>query len=76
MPDMSANRLPIRATIVIPTRDRPGLLGRAVAGALAQTVPDLQVLVIDDGSGRVPWSGGNEGVVVMLSDVRELVARS
>jgi hypothetical protein len=26
--------------------------------------------------GRVPWSGGNEGVVVMLSDMLELVARS
>jgi hypothetical protein len=26
--------------------------------------------------GRVPWSGGNEGIVVMLSDVLELVARS
>jgi hypothetical protein len=28
------------------------------------------------GTGRVPWSGGNEGVVVMLSDMLELVARS
>ena len=45
---MSAPRL--AATIIIPTRDRPELLGRAVAGALAQTVPDLQVVVIDDGS--------------------------
>jgi hypothetical protein len=26
--------------------------------------------------GRVPWSGGIEGVVVNLSDVLELVARS
>jgi hypothetical protein len=24
--------------------------------------------------GRVPWSGGNEGLVVNLSDVMELVA--
>jgi glycosyltransferase involved in cell wall biosynthesis len=47
---MSANRLPVRATIVVPTRDRPELLGRAVAGALAQTVPDIQVVVVDDGS--------------------------
>jgi glycosyltransferase involved in cell wall biosynthesis len=50
MPDMSANRLPVRATIVVPTGDRPGLLERAVAGALAQTVPDIQVVVVDDGS--------------------------
>jgi hypothetical protein len=27
-------------------------------------------------AGRVPWSGGIEGVVVNLSDVLELVARS
>jgi hypothetical protein len=27
-------------------------------------------------NGRVPWSGGIEGVVVNLSDVLELVARS
>ena len=38
------------ATIVIPTHDRPELLERAVASALAQTVRDLQVVVVDDGS--------------------------
>jgi glycosyltransferase involved in cell wall biosynthesis len=45
---VSAPRL--AATIVIPTHDRPGLLERAVASALAQTVPDIQVVVVDDGS--------------------------
>jgi glycosyltransferase involved in cell wall biosynthesis len=40
------------ATIVIPTRDRPRLLERAVASALAQSVGDLQVVVVDDGSTR------------------------
>jgi glycosyltransferase involved in cell wall biosynthesis len=39
-----------RATIVIPTRNRPELVERAVASALAQTVPDIQVVVVDDGS--------------------------
>ena len=47
---MSATRPPVVATIVIPTHDRPGLLERAVASALAQTVHDLQVIVVDDGS--------------------------
>ena len=40
------------ATIVIPTHDRPELLERAVASALAQSVPDLQVVVVDDGSAQ------------------------
>jgi glycosyltransferase involved in cell wall biosynthesis len=39
-----------RATIVIPTHDRPRLLERAVASALAQTIADIQVVVVDDGS--------------------------
>jgi glycosyltransferase involved in cell wall biosynthesis len=37
-------------SIVIPTRDRPQLLVRAVTSALAQTMPDVEVLVVDDGS--------------------------
>jgi glycosyltransferase involved in cell wall biosynthesis len=37
-------------SIVIPTRDRPRLVSRAIASALAQTTPDLEVLVVDDGS--------------------------
>jgi glycosyltransferase involved in cell wall biosynthesis len=49
-PAMSGNRSPVVATIVIPTHNRPGLLERAVASALAQTTPDLQVVVVDDGS--------------------------
>jgi glycosyltransferase involved in cell wall biosynthesis len=41
-------------TIVIPTRDRPGLLAGAVASALAQTVRAIEVLVVDDGSAEPP----------------------
>jgi glycosyltransferase involved in cell wall biosynthesis len=37
-------------TIVIPTRDRPGLLREAVESALAQTAAGTCVLVVDDGS--------------------------
>ncbi|HTE67146.1 MAG TPA: glycosyltransferase family 2 protein [Actinomycetes bacterium] len=36
--------------MVVPTRDRPALLPRAVASALAQTVTDIEVVVVDDGS--------------------------
>ncbi|MDP8958475.1 MAG: glycosyltransferase family 2 protein, partial [Actinomycetota bacterium] len=38
------------ATIVITTHDRPELARRAVRSALAQTVRDVEVIVVDDGS--------------------------
>lgn len=38
-------------SIVVPTRDRPGQLARAVASALAQDYPRLEVVVVDDSSG-------------------------
>jgi glycosyltransferase involved in cell wall biosynthesis len=57
-----------RATIVIPTHDRPLLLERAVSSALAQTVEDIQVVVVDDGSA--------EPVRLGLADPRLLVVRN
>jgi glycosyltransferase involved in cell wall biosynthesis len=42
-----------RLSIIIPTRDRPHLLPRAVKSALEQTVDDLEVIVVDDGSTEV-----------------------
>jgi glycosyltransferase involved in cell wall biosynthesis len=37
-------------SIVIPTRDRARLVSRAIASVLAQTMPDFEILVVDDGS--------------------------
>jgi glycosyl transferase family 2 len=37
-------------SIVVPTRDRPELLARAVDSALAQTYQPIEVVVVDDGS--------------------------
>ena len=36
-------------TVVIPTRNRPDLVGRAVRSALLQTLTDLEVVVVVDG---------------------------
>ena len=38
-------------SVVIPTRDRPVLLARAVRSALAQSRPPIEVIVCDDASG-------------------------
>ncbi|MBP2473934.1 glycosyltransferase involved in cell wall biosynthesis [Crossiella equi] len=40
-------------TVVVPTYRRPEQLGAAVRSALAQTVTDLSVVVVDDGGGEV-----------------------
>jgi glycosyltransferase involved in cell wall biosynthesis len=37
-------------TVVVPTRDRHGLLAEAVASALGQRDADVEVIVVDDGS--------------------------
>lgn len=39
-----------RVSVVIPTHNRPTFLRTAVASALAQSVPPLEVLIVDDGS--------------------------
>ncbi|MFM8305242.1 MAG: glycosyltransferase family 2 protein [Actinomycetota bacterium] len=46
---LPAGDLPI-VSVVITTHDRPELAQRALASALAQTRPDVEVLVVDDGS--------------------------
>ena len=42
-------RMPPEVSVVIPTRNRPGLVTRAVHGVLAQTYRDLEVIVVIDG---------------------------
>lgn len=61
----------LRASIVIPTHDRPALLPRAVRSALAQTVDGMEVLVVDDAS-RLPAAE----VLAPLADPRLRVVRN
>src|ERR1700761_3851717 len=37
-------------SVVIPTRDRRELLHRALRSVLEQSLPDIEIIVIDDGS--------------------------
>jgi glycosyltransferase involved in cell wall biosynthesis len=37
-------------TVIVPTRDRPHLVDRALDSVLAQTMDDFEILVVDDGS--------------------------
>ncbi len=37
-------------SVVIPTKNRPQLIGRAVASALSQEGPSVEVVLVDDGS--------------------------
>jgi glycosyltransferase involved in cell wall biosynthesis len=47
----TAGRPPAEVATVIPTYRRPDMVRRAVASALAQTVRDQTVVVVDDGGG-------------------------
>jgi cellulose synthase/poly-beta-1,6-N-acetylglucosamine synthase-like glycosyltransferase len=57
------SRRPARTTITIPSYDDEGTIVEAVESALAQTVGDLEIVVVDDGS-RVP-------VADVLSEIRD-----
>lgn len=52
--------MPPTFSVIIPTHDRPHFLEGAVASALSQTVDDIEVIVVDDGSdppASVPGDG-------------------
>jgi glycosyltransferase involved in cell wall biosynthesis len=55
-------------TIVVPTKDRPELLARAVASARAQRGADVEVVVVDDGSATPVALDGDDRLRVLRMD--------
>jgi len=53
-------------SVIIPTRGRPEMLREAVASVLAQSVDDLECIVVDDGGSDVParWTDPRVRIVV------------
>jgi len=66
-----ARRAPL-VSVVIPTLDRPAQLARAIGSVLAQTEPDFELLVVDDGShehaAQVADSVGDARIRVLRHD--------
>jgi glycosyltransferase involved in cell wall biosynthesis len=54
-----------RVSVVIPTRNRAGLVGRAIRSVLEQTISDLELIVVDDGS-----TDGTVDVLASFDDPR------
>lgn len=54
-----------KVSVVIPTYNRAHLIGESIQSVLAQTFPDFQLIIVDDGS-----SDGTETVVKGFNDPR------
>lgn len=67
----SARRAP-RVTVLLPVRDGRAFLAEAIDSVLAQTLRDLELLVVDDGStdgsGRIACRRGDPRVRVVRND--------
>lgn len=55
-------------TVVMPTYDRPDLLAEALASVLAQTVADLEVVVVDDASPGPPGAFADPRVRLVVRE--------
>ena len=57
-------------TVVIPTRDRPHLVDRAIDSVLSQTIDDFEILVVDDGSTEAYRPSSNDPRITLLRHER------
>lgn len=61
---------PLRVTVAVPTFNRSHLVGRAVASVLAQSVEDIEIVVVDDGS-----TDDTPAVLARIDDQRIRIVR-
>jgi hypothetical protein len=75
------NAMPL-VSVILPTRDRPHLLSRAVQSVLAQDERNFELLIIDNNTSRrvadehraTPWLGDPKVRVIVAPDVRSAAA--
>ena len=70
----NAHHGPSAAAVVVTTRDRPGLLRRALESVAAQSSPPLEVVLADDGEQAADLQGLGEGLLhfrVLRSHARQ-----
>lgn len=49
-PQITAEQVPARVSIVMPTHNRAHLIGESIVSALRQSLPPFEIIVVDDGS--------------------------
>jgi glycosyltransferase involved in cell wall biosynthesis len=60
MPDAGQDRVPAVFSVIIPTRNRPALLQRALISVCAQTLPPQDIVVVVDGATGPDLAAYNE----------------
>ena len=62
----------LAVSVIVPTCDRPGLVGRALQSVLVQTQADLEVVLVDNNRRTAPVRQ-NPGLARMLDDPRVVI---
>ncbi|RYJ00590.1 MAG: glycosyltransferase, partial [Acetobacteraceae bacterium] len=47
--------MPIAASVIIPAHNTADFLPEAISSSLAQTLDDIEIIIVDDGSRDATW---------------------
>lgn len=53
----------IKVSVIVPTHNRPHFLGRTISSLLAQTYPNVEIVVVDDNSPGSPARGDTQALM-------------